>query len=93
MFNLSDLMKALSDAAETIGASRPLRRVKAPDFVGELTSACFLIAVRAGVEIDIVRLTENPAPAEGIVVRQHPPPGTRVRRGSTVTLEVLHPSA
>ena len=50
----------------------------------------FTLALRAGVKTKIVRLIDNPAPVEGVVVGQVPPPGRRVRRDRVVTLNVFH---
>jgi beta-lactam-binding protein with PASTA domain len=44
----------------------------------------------AGVKLEIVRLVEPPAAVEGYVIGQRAPPGTVVRRRSTVTLDVFH---
>ena len=67
------------------------RKVVVPEFLTMNVSQTSAIALRADVRLQVVRLTENPAPTDGIVVDQDPSPGTTVRRGSTVRLPVLHP--
>lgn len=67
------------------------RYVRVPDFRGILVGKTFTLALRAGVKTKIVRLIDNPAPVEGVVVGQVPPPGRRVRRDTVVTLSVFHP--
>jgi hypothetical protein len=44
-----------------------------------------------GLHLEIVRLTADPMPAEGLVVGQSPPPGTTARRSGTLTAQVWHP--
>jgi hypothetical protein len=70
--------------------ARP-RKVAVPDFRGLYVDDSFHVAARAGVEISVVRLTARPAPAAGIVVDQEPAPDSKVRRGTVVTVKVLHP--
>ncbi len=68
-------------------------RAEVPDFFGLRFSVCFYEASLAGLRLDVVRLTPRPAPVDGVVVTQRPSPGTAVRRGATVTVEVWHPPA
>jgi len=70
---------------------RRSRYVRVPDLRGMRMSRAWEPAYAAGVKLRIHRLTEHPAPVDGLVVEQVPPPGTRVKRDSTVTLTVLHP--
>lgn len=56
-------------------------------------SLCLRGATRVGLRVEMVRLTEDPMPVEGLVVGQVPRPGERVRRSSTLTVEVWHPHA
>jgi len=72
---------------------RPSRRLAIPDFRGLPVSLCLRGATRAGLRVEVVRLTEDPMPVEGLVVGQVPRPGERVRRSSTLTVEVWHPRA
>lgn len=78
-----------------IGWLAPRRRksrvVRVPDFRGMRVTRAWEPAFSAGVKLRIYRLTEHPAPVDGLVVEQAPKPGTRVKRDSTVTLTVLHP--
>ncbi len=70
---------------------RPRRFVRVPDFRGMMMTKAWFPAVQAGVKLRVHRLNEHPAPVDGLVVDQQPPVGTRVRSGSKVTLDVLHP--
>lgn len=72
-------------------ARRKSRVVKVPDFRSLRVTRAWEPAYQAGVKLRIFRLTERPAPVDGLVVDQVPRPGTRVKRDSTVTLTVLHP--
>lgn len=67
------------------------RYVRVPDLRGLRMTRAWEPALAAGVKLRVYRLTEHPAPVDGLVVEQSPPPGTRVKRDSTVTLTVLHP--
>jgi hypothetical protein len=69
----------------------PARRVTVPDLRGLFYRPCHAAATMAGFRLDVVRLTQDPAPVEGLVVGQSPPPGAAVRRQSTLTVEVWHP--
>jgi hypothetical protein len=70
--------------------SRP-RQVAVPDVRGLFVSpARRLIAVN-GLRVDLIQLTKDPIPVEGIVVDQVPRAGTKARRSSTVTVQVWHP--
>lgn len=75
--------------------SRPglSRKVVVPDFVGESASSCFLLAVRAAVRIQFVQSTVDPSATDGLVCRQAPHAGSRVRRDGTILLTVIHPVA
>jgi len=72
---------------------RPPRRLAVPDFRGLPVRLCLRGAARMGLRVQVVRLTENPMPVEGLVVGQVPRPGERVRRSGTLTIEVWHPRA
>jgi beta-lactam-binding protein with PASTA domain len=69
------------------------RTITVPDFRGQRVSETWYPAMRARVRTRVVRLTDRPAPTDGLVIDQDPPPGTEVRRDSVVTLSVLHPDA
>jgi curved DNA-binding protein CbpA len=72
---------------------RPPRRLVVPDFRGLPVRLCLRGAARMGLRVQMVRLTENPMPVEGLVVGQAPRPGERARRSGTLVLEVWHPRA
>lgn len=86
------LSRAADDVASWISRPRLSRKVLVPNFVGQPASDCFLIAVRSGVQLEFVRLTLDPAPTDGVIVKQAPPPETRIARGATVQLAVVHPA-
>jgi curved DNA-binding protein CbpA len=69
------------------------RRVAVPDVRGLFYSVCLGITGKLGFRLDTVRLTAHPQPVDGLVVGQSPEPAARARRGSTLTVQVWHPSA
>ena len=70
----------------------PPSRVVAPDVSGLFYGACMEVAGRVGLHTAPIRLTSHPMPVEGLVVGQTPGPGERVHRGSTLTVQLWHPS-
>jgi hypothetical protein len=76
-----------------LAPSRQSRVVQVPELRGLRVSETFLPARQAGVRLDFERLTEHPAPTDGLVEMQDPLPGTRVKRDSTVLLIVRHPES
>jgi PASTA domain len=90
-FNLENVKAVLSDL-ETALKPGPFGRVVVPDLVGLMVQDASLLACRVGLTVNTVVLTLSPAPVEGKVVRQHPPPGKKVRRGDTVTLHLEFPA-
>jgi hypothetical protein len=71
----------------------PPRRVVVPDVVGLFAGPCQQAAGDADLRMKVVVLTEDPVPVEGLIVDQSPPPGTKVRRFSVLTVKVWHPEA
>jgi beta-lactam-binding protein with PASTA domain len=51
------------------------------------------VLAREGFDIEVDQVEDDPAPVMGLVVAQRPVAGTRLRRGSPVTISVLHPPA
>jgi beta-lactam-binding protein with PASTA domain len=82
---------ALDAVTAWLAPRRQRRVVKVPDLRGLHVSETFLIALQAGVKVEVVRLARHPAPVDGLVVKQDPLPGTRVKRDSRVDLIVRHP--
>ena len=72
--------------------SDPHSRVFVPDVTGLFYRACMEVAGRLGLHVAPIRLTPHPMPVDGLVVGQTPAPGERVRRGSTLTVQLWHPS-
>ncbi len=70
----------------------PPSRVAVPDVRGLFYGACMEVAGRIGLHTAPIRLTSHPMPVDGLVVSQRPGPGERVRRDSTLTVELWHPS-
>lgn len=75
-------------------APRRSRRshVVVPDARGLLVGPARRVMTLCGLRAELVQLTVKPMPVEGIVVDQSVRPGARVRRSSTVTVQVWHPS-
>jgi curved DNA-binding protein CbpA len=71
----------------------PPRRVIVPDLCGLFMRSCLRVAGDLGLHVEMVQLTENPMPVEGLVVDQSPRPGGKVHRASTLTVEIWHPHA
>jgi PASTA domain len=69
----------------------PARRVVVPDIRGLFVGPCLRAVGDLGLHMDLIRLTEDPMPVEGLVVDQSPLPGAKVRRSSTLTVQVWHP--
>jgi PASTA domain len=69
----------------------PARRVILPDLRGLFTRSCLRAAGDLGLHVEMVKLTAQPMPVEGLVVDQSPAPGSKVRRAGTVTVQVWHP--
>jgi len=66
-------------------------RVVVPDVTGLFYRVCMDVAGRVGLHLAPVRLTPHPAPVEGLVVGQTPPPGKHVHRDSTLTVQLWNP--
>jgi PASTA domain len=69
----------------------PPRRVTVPDVRGLFVGPCRRLITGLGLRIEVVALTEDPMPVEGLVVDQSPAPRATARRSSTVTVQVWHP--
>jgi curved DNA-binding protein CbpA len=70
----------------------PTRRVAVPDVRGMFIGAARSFLTMTGLRAEVVRLTSDPLPVEGLVVDQSPRADTRVRRMATVTVQVWHPA-
>jgi len=70
----------------------PPRRVTVPDVRGLFCSVALPITGKLGLRLTTIRLTEHPMPVDGLVVAQSPGAGTQARRGTTLTVQVWHPS-
>ncbi len=70
---------------------RTSKTVSVPDVRGLRASEAFYAVAQADLEINFVRLTENPTGGDGTVVDQDPAPGASVRRHSRLTVQVVHP--
>jgi hypothetical protein len=69
----------------------PRGRVVVPDLRGLFYRPCQAVVTLAGLRLEVVRLTPDPLPVEGLVAGQSPDPGTRVRRSSSLTVNLWHP--
>jgi hypothetical protein len=70
----------------------PPRRVAVPDVRGLFVTAARRLLVAAGLRSEVVQLTNDPIPVEGLVVDQSRPAGTKAHRSTTVTVQVWHPA-
>jgi hypothetical protein len=68
------------------------RHVAVPDARGLFVRPARHLVAVSGLNVDLIQLTRDPMPVEGIVVDQVPPSGATVRRSSLVTMQVWHPS-
>lgn len=68
------------------------RHVLVPDARGLFVGPARQVMTLCGLHAELVQLTVKPMPVEGIVVDQSARPGARVRRSSTVTVQVWHPA-
>jgi len=72
---------------------RPSKTVTVPDVCRMHASDAFYEVAKADLQINFVRLTDDPTGGDGIVVDQDPAPGTSVRRHSKLTVQVVYPEA
>ena len=72
--------------------SDPHARMVVPDVTGLFFQACMEVAGRVGLHVSLIQLTPHAMPVEGLVVGQSPAPGEHLRRDSTLTVQVWHPS-
>jgi curved DNA-binding protein CbpA len=69
------------------------RPVAVPDLRGLFYQVCLEVATRRGLHLRIVRLTECPMAADGLVVEQDPRPPAKASRDHTLTVQLWHPAA
>jgi curved DNA-binding protein CbpA len=74
------------------GPTPPPRRRTVPDVRGLFYRPCRDVVTMTGLRLQVIRLTRDPAPVEGLVIGQSPDAGTPVRSGATVTVRVWHPA-
>jgi curved DNA-binding protein CbpA len=92
--DVSPAFASLEVLADWLGPHRRLpKTVTVPRVEGMRASEAFYAVAQADLEINFVRLTENPTGGDGLVVDQDPPPGTLVRRHSRLTVHVVHPAS
>jgi hypothetical protein len=90
--NLATADSALAAVADWLAPHpAPARHVVVPDVRGLFVGPCLRAVGDMGLHMQTIRLTENPMPVEGLVTDQSPPPGTKARRSSTLTVKVWHP--
>jgi beta-lactam-binding protein with PASTA domain/tRNA A-37 threonylcarbamoyl transferase component Bud32 len=75
----------LGGAGLAFALTRP-EKVRVPDVVGTQLPAAATVLRNAGFEVEVDRITSQ-APRDR-VVREDPQPGTKVKKGSTITLTV-----
>jgi curved DNA-binding protein CbpA len=90
-----DPVEALGVLADWLAPGRKMprrsRHVTVPDVRGLFFGPCQDVLAKAGFRISTVLMTPQPMPVEGLVVDQSPEPGRKVRRFSTLTLQLWHP--
>jgi hypothetical protein len=73
------------------------RRRQGPGVVPDVRALFFPVglevAVRRGLQVRIVQLTEHAMAVDGLVVDQDPRPSAKARRGDKLTVQVWHPPA
>jgi hypothetical protein len=86
------MLEAIGAVADWL-APRPAepRRVVVPDLRGLFVGPCRRLVSSTGLHMQVVRLTGDPMPVEGLVVDQSPPPGAKMRRSGTLTVQIWHP--
>jgi hypothetical protein len=86
------VLEAIGAVADWL-APRPAapRRIEVPDVRGLFAGPCRRLVTSTGLRMEVVRLTGDPMPVEGLVVDQSPPPGAKIRRSRTLTVQVWHP--
>jgi hypothetical protein len=84
-----DVLGGLADLL----APHPARRwrVKVPEVRGLFVTSCRRYLARRGLRLEVVRLTDDPMPVEGLVVDQRPLPGGKTARSAALTAYVWHP--
>lgn len=71
--------------------ARP-RHVPVPDARGLFAGPARLLVIASDLRFEVIQLTRDPMPVEGLVIDQSPRPDASARRSSTVTVQVWHPS-
>lgn len=71
----------------------PARHVTVPEVRGLFVAAARRLLTMTGLHAEIVQLTKDPMPVEGLVVDQSPRATARVRRSTTVSVQVWHPAS
>lgn len=67
------------------------RRIRVPDVRGLFITSCRRYLAGQGLRLEVVRLTADPMPVEGLVVDQRPLPGAKAARFGSLTAHVWHP--
>ena len=84
---------ALGTLADILAPRPPSRRlVDVPDLRGLFIGPCRRFVGGAGLRLEIIQVTSDPMPVEGLVMDQRPAPGARVGRAGTLTAYVWHPA-
>jgi hypothetical protein len=93
MYRADVLVEGLGMIADWL-APRPAppRRVAVPDVRGLFVTGARRLLVASGLRSEVVQLTHDPIPVEGLVVDQSLQAGTKAHRASTVTVQVWHPA-
>ncbi len=93
VMDLGAVVEVLGAIADWLAPHPALaRHVAVPEVRGLFVGAARRFLTMTGLRGEVVQLTKDPRPVEGLVVDQSPRAGTRVRRSATVTVQVWHPA-
>ena len=88
----SGLMRPYEPTSDLEGHPDTPWHVPVPDIRGLFAGPARMLIMASELHVDILQLTKDPLPVEGLVVDQSPPPGKKVHPRSPVTMHVWHPS-
>jgi len=87
------LVEALGAIADWLAPRpAPARHVTVPEVRGLFVGAGRRLLTMTGLRAEVAQLTKDPMPVEGLIVDQSPRAAARVRRLTTVSVQVWHPA-
>lgn len=88
----SGLMRPYEPTSALDGHPSTPWHVPVPDVRGLFAGTARTLIMTSELHAEILQLTKDPMPVEGLVVDQSPPPGHKAHPRSTITMHVWHPS-